>query len=126
MAVYNLSPIFQPQYVASAAAKLVFATPGGPSVVPANVNYQILVARVANIDTVPVSLEVWRVPSGASQDGQHIVVPTINIPVASQTFPYFDLTALWGITLQPGDAIWALASVASMLVLHADGAVVTI
>ena len=126
MAVYNLSPIFQPQYVAAAAAKLVFATPGLPSVVPAQMNYQIMVCRVANIDTIPVSLQVWRVPSGASQDNQHVVVPTINIPVASQTFPYFDLTALWGVTLQPGDSIYAMAGVASMLVIHADGAVITL
>ena len=126
MAVYNLSPIFQPQYVGAAAAKLVFATPGLPSVVPAQMNYQIMVCRVANIDTVPVSLEVWRVPAGAAQDNAHIIVPTINIPVASQTFPYFDLTALWGVTLQPGDSIYAMAGVASMLVIHADGAVITL
>ena len=87
MAVYNLSPIFQPQYVAATAAKLVFATAGLPSVVPAQMNYQIMVCRVANIDTVPVSLHVWRVPADAAQDNQHVVVPTINIPVASQTFP---------------------------------------
>ena len=126
MAVYNLSPIFAPQYIAAAAAKLVFATPGLPTVVPAQMNYQIMACRVANIGTVPVSLQVWRVPSGAAQDNQHVVVPTINIPVASQTFPYFDLTALWGVTLQPGDSIWAAAGVASMLVIHADGAVITL
>lgn len=126
MAVYSLSPIFQPQYVAAAAAKLVFGTPGLPTVVPAQMNYQIMACRVANIDTIPVSLQVWRVPAGSAQDNQHIIVPTINIPVASQTFPYFDLTALWGVTLQPGDSIWAVAGVASMLVIHADGAVITV
>ena len=126
MAVYSLSPIFQPQYVAVAAAELVFATPSLPLAVPAQMNYQIMACRVANIDTVPVSLKVWRVPSGAAQDDQHVIVPTINIPIASQTFPWFDLTALWGVTLQPGDAIWAKAGASSMLVIHADGAVITI
>ena len=124
MAVYSLSPIFQPQNIAAAAAKLVFATPGFPTVVPAQQNYQIMACRVANIDTVPVRLQVWRVPAGATQDNQHVILPPINIPVASQTFPYFDLTALWGVTLQPGDAIWAMAGVASMLVIHADGAII--
>lgn len=125
MAVYNLSPMLEPQYVANgAAAKLTLAPPGAGTVVPASYNYLISVCRVANNSGAPVSLELWRVPSGASQDNQHIVVPSINIPVASQTFPYFDVTALWGAVLQPGDALWALAGAGSALVIHADGAVI--
>jgi hypothetical protein len=126
MAVYNLSPIFDPQYVPSVAGKLTFATPSSPTVVPASYNYQISVCRVANNSGSPVSLEIWRVPSGDSADNQHIVVPSINVPAASQTFPWFDVTALWGVVLQPGDAIYAVAGTASALVIQADGVVVQI
>lgn len=126
MAVYNLSPIYQPQYVGAAAAVLTFATPGSPTVVPASFNYQISVARVANKTAAPVSLKMWRVPSGAADDDAHIVIPQINIPVATQTFPHLDLTALWGIVLQPGDAIWAIAGAGNSLILHADGCVIQI
>ncbi len=126
MPVYSLSPLYQPQYVDAAGAVLTFATPTGPTIVPAGYNYQIDVARVANITGAPVSFKVWRVPSGATNDDAHIIVPSVNVPVATQTFPYFDITALWGIVLQPGDAIWALAGAATSLVIHADGAVVQI
>lgn len=126
MALYSLSPIFQPQYIANAAALLVFGTGGSPTVVPAGFNYQISVAHVANRTGAPVSLEVWRVPNGAAQDNEHIIVPTINIPAATQTSPYFDLTALWGAVLQPGDGIYALAGAASSLIIQADGAVITL
>ncbi len=126
MAVYSLSPIYQPQYVANAAAALVFATAGGPTVVPAAFNYQIAAMRVANKTAAPVSLKMWRVPSGAADDDAHIVVPVINIPVATQTFPWMDITALWGVILAPGDAIWALAGAASSLILHADGALIQV
>ena len=124
MAVYNLSPIFQPQYVGDPAAALAFAPPGAGSVVPTSYNYQIYTCRVANTTNAPVSLQVWRVPAGAEGDNQHLVVPSINIPVASQTFPDFDVTALWGAVLQPGDSIWAQASVANALIIQADGAVI--
>lgn len=126
MAVYNLSPMFNPQYVANASTKLIFATPGAPTVVPAGYAYQLAVCRVANKTAAPVSLEIWRVPAGAAADDAHIVVPAINIPVASQTFPYFDATALWGIVLQAGDSIYAVAGAASSLIIHADGAVIQI
>lgn len=123
MAVYNLSPIFQPQFIGNAAAALVFAS--GGTVVPAGFNYQITVARVSNItNNTPTTLKVWRVPNGSVDDGQHIVCPTITVPIPSQTFPYFDLTALWGVVLQPGDAIWALAGSAGILTIHADGLVI--
>ncbi len=124
MAVYSLSPIFKPQYVANAAALLTFATPGAPTVVPSLYNYQVAVARVSNKTAAPVTFKMWRVPSGATNDDEHIIVPTINIPVATQTFPWFDLTAIWGITLAVGDGLYALAGAASSLTIHADGAVI--
>jgi hypothetical protein len=126
MAVYNLSPIVEPQYVAATSAALALAPPGAGSAVPAGYYYQIAVCRVSNVTNAPVSLQVWRVPSGASADNAHMVLPPINVPVASQTFPDFDLTTLWGIVLRPGDAIFAIAGAASSLVIHADGAVIQI
>lgn len=124
MATYALAPIFAPQYVAnSGAAPLVFA-PAGGAVVPANYNYQISVLHVANNGSTPATLQLWRVPAGASVDPQHIVVPVITIPVGTQTFPYFDVTALWGAVLRAGDAIYTLSDTASALVIQGDGAVI--
>lgn len=125
MAVYNLACLFRPQYVGNAAAALTFA-PTGATAVPAGYNYQIAVLRVANITGAPVSLEIWRVPSGAFDDNQHLVIPQVNVPVASQTFPDLDITALWGAVLGAGDAIWAVAGAANSLVIHGDGAVIQI
>lgn len=123
MAIYNISPIYQPQYVGNAAAALTFAPVGG-TVVPANQQYRIDVLRVANITSAPVSLKVWRVNSGGANDNPHIVVPiTVLIPVATQTFPQFDVTALWGAVLSAGDAIWMVAGSASALVVQGDGIV---
>lgn len=124
MPVYSLSPIFEPQYIAASAAAVAFAPPGAGSAVPANYNYQIAVCRVANVTSAPVALTVWRVPSGGSATNATLAIPQINIPVATQTFPDLDLTALWGIILRPGDAIYAQAGAASSLVIHADGAVI--
>jgi hypothetical protein len=126
MPTYALSPIFDPQYAASgAAAALVFATPGGGTVVPANLAIQIAVLRVANNSNAPVTLALWRVPAGGAQGVATVVVPTITVPVASNTFPQFDATACWGMVLQAGDAIWALAGTGSALVVQADGTIIT-
>jgi hypothetical protein len=124
MSVYSLSPIFNPQFIANAAAALTFA-PAGGTVVPNNTLYQISVLRVANVTGNPQTLELWRVPNGAADDNQHIVVPQITIPVATSTFDHFDVTALWGAVLQAGDAIWAVCGNASALSIQGDGAVIT-
>lgn len=124
MSIYSLAPIFDPQYVAAAAAALLFATANNPSAVPGGYAYQINVARVANRTAAPVSLEIWRVPAGAAADNAHIVIPQINVPVATQTAPHMDLLALWGIVLQPGDAIWAVAGAAASLIFQGDGVVI--
>lgn len=129
MAFYNLSPIFQPQFVGSAAAALTLApAPGGaPTIVPPLYAYQIGVLHVTNVSAGAVSLTIWRVPAGAANDNQHVVVPaTVTIPVASATAPHFDVTALWGAVLMPGDAIWALAGAPSTLSIQGDGAVITL
>jgi len=126
MPVFNISPMFQPQYVANAAAALTFASAGGTTV-PAGYQYRVDVLRVTNITAAPVSLKAWRVPSGSTDDNQHIVVPvTVLVPVATQTFPQFDVTALWGAVLSAGDAIWMVAGAASSLVVYGDGLVVQI
>ncbi len=124
MSVYNLSPIYAPQFLDSGV--LVFATPGNPTVVPAGYQYQISVMRVSNTHSAPVTLEMWRVPAGQPTDTEHIVVPSIQIPVATQTFPWLDVTTFWGAILSAGDSIIAQAGSASHLVLHADGAVVVL
>ena len=126
MPTYALSPVFNPQYCATgAAAALSLATPGAGTVVPANLAIQIAVLRVANNSNAPVTLEIWRVPAGAAADNAHLVVPSVSIPVATNTFPQFDVTALWGAVLQAGDAIWAVAGSASALVIQGDGVVIT-
>jgi hypothetical protein len=126
MPVANLSPLFEPQFIAeSAVAALVFATPGNPTAVPSGYFYQIGVLRVTNIDNAPVTLTLYRVPSGSTAIAVNTVVPvTVQVPVATQTFPHFDVTALWGAVLMPGDSIWALAGVASKLVIQGDGLVI--
>ena len=127
MAVYNLSPIYQCQYIANAAAKLTFA-PAGGTVVPTGYQYQIAVFRVVNITSAPVTLKLWRVSAAAAtQVNENIVVPvTVLVPVATQTFPHFDVTVLWGAVLNAGDSIWGLAGSGSALSASADGVVVQV
>lgn len=128
MGVYNLSPIFKPQYIANAAAKLVMAPAlavAAGNVVPPNFQYLLNTVHVINITSAPVSLKLWRVPSGAANDDEHIVVPvTVLVPIASSTFPQFDVTALWGAVLAAGDSIYGIAGAASSLVIEGDGAVI--
>ncbi len=82
--------------------------------------------RVVNITAAPVSLKLWRVSAAAAtQVNENIVVPvTVLVPVATSTFPHFDVTVLWGAVLSAGDAIWGLAGSASALTVSADGVVV--
>lgn len=126
MSVYNLSPVYRPQFIGNAAAKLVMAPPGaGGNVVPVGYNYKIDVFHVINVTSAPVSLKLWRVPSGGASGNSNIVVPvTVLVPVATQTFPQFDVTSLWGAVLTEGEWIEALAGSASALVAEADGIVI--
>ena len=125
MPVFNLSPILQPQFIAASAAALTFAPVGGTTV-PAGYQYQVSVMRVVNVTSAPVTLKLWRVNSGSTDDNQHIVVPvTVLVPVATQTFPHFDVTVLWGAVLGVGDAIFGVAGSASALSVTADGYVIT-
>lgn len=127
MAIYNLSCLFQSQVVAhSAAAPLVFATPGAPVAVPAPYNYQLAVIRVTNITASPVSLTVWRVSAAAATPANsNIVGPvTVMVPPGVQTFQALDVTPLWGAVLMSGDAIWMLAGTANALNVTGDGLVI--
>ena len=126
MPTYALSPLFEPQYVSHGATNpLVFATPGAPTAVPSGYSYLINVLRVTNTDSGPVSLSVYRVPSGGAVGNATLVCPPINIPVATQSLPALDLTMLWGAVLQPGDSICMVAGAANKLVVQGDGAVIT-
>ena len=122
MASYTLSPIFDPQYVATGAAALQFAVGSSAASVPTGFNYMISVFRVSNPTANGVTLQIWRVPAGEAADGQHIIIPQFTVPAGTEQ----DLTALWGDVLQPGDAIWALAGTADALVVHGDGVVITL
>lgn len=126
MPAYSLSPMFQPQYVNAVASKLTFATPTNPTQVPAQVNYQIATLHVANVSGSPVTLAIYRVPSGGVAGVDNLVVPQVTIPAATQSNPYFDVTALWGAVLVPGDSIVAVAGAANSLVIHGDGMVITL
>jgi hypothetical protein len=126
MPAYTLSPMFQPQYVSNVASKLTFATPTQPQQVPAQVNYQIVVLHVANVSANPVTLVINRVPSGGVADASNVVVPQVVIPVATQSNPFFDVSALWGAVLVPGDSIVAVAGAADSLVIQGDGMVITL
>jgi len=123
----NLITIYQPQFVPNAAAGLIFAPvpAAGLAVVPALFNFLILTMRVTNVTAAPVPLTIWRVPAGAVNDNQHLVIPnTVNVPTATAATPWFDVGALWGALLQPGDAIWAVAGSANALSISGDGAIV--
>ena len=105
----------------------MFAPVGG-TVVPTGYQYQISVLRVVNITSAPVTLKLLRVSAAAATNGnENIVVPvTVLVPVATQTFPHFDATVLWGAVLNAGDAIWGLAGSASALSISGDGTVVKV
>ena len=90
--------------------------------VPTGYQYQISVLRVVNITNAPVTLKLWRVSAAAATNGNENIV----VPVATQTFPHFDATVLWGAVLNAGDAIWGLAGSASSLSISGDGTVVQV
>lgn len=130
MSQTNLSNIYNPQFVPSAAAALTFSpasAAGAPTVVPASYAFMILTMRVVNVSAAPVALTVWRVPSGSANDNQHLAIPaTVNIPVASANAPWFDVGSMFGAVLNAGDAVWALAGTASTLSIMADGVTISL
>lgn len=127
IASFALACLFKPQFISNAGAALVFATPGSPAAVPDKSIYQLLYVRVANVTASPADLNIWRVPAGSSVISQNLVVPGVTIPPANiNTFPYWEVTTLWGITLTKGDVIWAASSVANALTIHGDGSVTVI
>ena len=118
------STIFQPQYVANSAAALAFF-PNGGAAIATGLLYQINTAWVANNSGSPCWLKLYRVPSGGAADVTTLVGPQITIPVATLAVPNVPLSMLWGIQLNPGDKIYAVAQTASVLIVTADGGVNT-
>lgn len=123
--MYTITPIFEPQFIPAAAAGLAFAPAPTGIVVPPNVTYRIDQIRVTNVTGVACALTIWRIPSGSANTAVNNVIPvTVVVPPSTLTAPQFDLTALWGAVLRPGDAIWAQAGAASALTIYGDGAVI--
>lgn len=122
---YLSARLIKPQFITVTSAAITWAPSPGGLVVPANVQYLLKNPRVSNVSAGVVTLAVWLIPNGATNDAQHeVIVPTVKIPVASNTFPQFDLTALWGATLAAGDAIWVQSDTASALIIYGDGLVI--
>ena len=132
-----LSPMFQPQWItgpvtvvagvvtAQSSNPLVFA-PTGVTAVPAGVSYLIQRMQVTNTTGTPITLVIWRIPSGGIVGANsNIVVPGIVIPANSYTYPYFIPKALQGIVLQPGDSLYAGTSTANTLTISGDGALIS-
>lgn len=125
MADYISTRLIKPQYITVTSAAITWAPAPSGLTVPANIQYLLKNPRVTNVSAGVATLAVWLVPAGLAADAQHeVIVPTVKIPVASNTFPQFDLTALWGATLAAGDAIWVQSDTASALIIYADGLVI--
>jgi hypothetical protein len=118
------STIFNTQEVSSSAAPLVFYPNGGAAIQTGNL-YQINTAWASNNSASPVTLKVWRVPSGGSATAATLIGPQITVPVASLSVPNIPLSMLWGIQLNPGDTIYAQAGTGSAIVVTADGGINT-
>lgn len=117
--------IYQPQYAnGSAVTALVFFPNAGGAIATGNL-YQINQAWAANNSGSPCWLEIYQVPSGGTANATTRVGPRITIPVATLAVPNVPLAMLWGIQLNPGDTIWALAQTASIIVISAAGGVNT-
>lgn len=127
MPIYTPAPIYSPQAItAGAAAPLVFTLiAGGTGFVPAQTQIQISTLHVCNNGNVSCPLAVWRVPVGSGGTSDvNLVLPFVNIPVATVSNPWFDLSTLWGAQLRAGDAIYARADVANFLSVHGDGVII--
>jgi hypothetical protein len=123
---FTLSQIIAPQFVALAAAALQLTVDGAgtqAAAVPTLTGLSLWTARFTNVTGGPVTLKVFRVPSGAAADSAHTVVNTITIPVATANNPYFDWSP--GYQLAPGDGIFAVAGSASAIVVTGDGGINT-
>lgn len=123
---FSPSTIFQPQYAATGAVAALTFFPVGGGAIPAGNLYQIATAWAANNSSSPCWLEIYRVPSGGAANAATRIGPRITIPVATQAIPNVPLSMLWGIYLNPGDTIWAYAQTGSVIVIEADGGVITL
>lgn len=125
MSDYLSARLIKPQFITVTSAPITWAPIPGGLAVPVNVQYLLKNPRVSNTSGSPVTLAVWLVPAGATNNAEHqVIVPSVVVPIASNTFPQFDLTCLWGATLAQGDAIWVQAGTGSALIIYCDGLVV--
>lgn len=121
---FTLSPIIKPQFVGNAAAALVLVTTTTgttATTVPSKTLLSLWTCRYANVTGSPATLQLWRVPSGATNDAAHMVLNTITIPPATFTQPFFEWSPRY--TMAAGDAIWALAGTASAITVTGDGGI---
>lgn len=123
---FTLSQIIKPQLVGGAAAALTMVTTTGgttAATVPARTQLSLWTCRFVNVTALPVTLKVWRVTSGGTNDDAHVAVMTITIPPATFLQPYFDWSPRY--QMAPGDAVWALAGTASAVSVSGDGGITT-
>lgn len=121
---FTLSQIIKPQFVGNVAAALVMVTTTGGSTattVPARTQLSLWTCRFVNVTAAPVTLKVWRVTSGGTNDDTHVAVMTINVPPATFTQPWFEWSPRY--QMAPGDAIWAIAGTASAISVSGDGGI---
>lgn len=99
---------------------------------PAGYNFVINTIKIVNNSTsgggggASEQISVWRVNNGASTTNDHNIVPPVFVPPASISFPWFDLTALWGAVMQEGDYIYMGCGTANICSVHADGAIIAL
>lgn len=122
---FTPATIYQPQYAATGSAAALTFFPSSGAAIATGLLYQISTAWAANNSSSPCWLEVYRVPSGGSAGAATRIGPRITVPVATQAVPNIPLSMLWGIYLNPGDTIQALAQTGSVIVIEADGGVWT-
>jgi|SRR5882724_3249486 len=123
---FQLSQIIKPQHVANASTALQLTVDGAgtqAAAVPALTALSLWTCRIANVTATPVTLRIYRVPSGAAADLAHTVLFTITIPVATANNPYFDWSPNY--QLAAGDAIFMIAGTATALVVTGDGGITT-
>lgn len=121
---FTLSPIIKPQFVGSVAAALTLVTTTSGTTgtaVLARTQLSLWTCRFANVTSSPTTIQVWRVPSGATNDAAHMVINTITIPPATFTQPFFEWSPRY--QMAAGDAIWALAGTASAITVTGDGGI---
>jgi hypothetical protein len=93
------------QYLVTAAATSAALT------CPANSGITFLKVNLANGDSVPRLLTVWRVGSGGSANATSKILPSTSMAVGTTTLPFS------GVTLTGGQSIMVKATATGVLAL---------